>query len=64
MFECLLPLNQELKIEDERISPEFTEIGCMCQKCDCNKPVPTVVSICESCLNSKHISKIDIQFLA
>ena len=64
MFEYLLPLNKELKIEDEGISTEFTEIGCMCEKCDCNKLAHIAVSICESCLSSKHSGKIDILFSA
>ncbi len=61
MFETPLSPNQELDIEGPGISPEFTEIGCMCEKCGCNKLVPIVVSICESCI-SKHPRKIDIPF--
>ncbi len=62
MVESLLSPNQKLDIEDKEISPEFSEIACMCEKCDCDKLVPIVVSICESCLSSKHLGKIDISF--
>ena len=41
-------------ITDEDILGEVTEIGCMCTKCNCKKIVPTVVSICDSCLKGKH----------
>ncbi len=61
MFETLLSPYQELDIEDMKISLEFTEIGCICEKCHCNKLVHIVTSICESCLKVKHTSKIDIQ---
>ena len=40
--------------EDERISREITEIGCMCTKCNCKKIVTLVVSICEPCLKGIH----------
>ncbi len=56
--------NQKINIEDKEILTEFTEIGCMCEKCDCNKLVHIAVSICESCLSSKHSGKIDIPFSA
>ena len=64
MFESPLSPNQKLEKEDERISPEYTEIRCMCEKCDYNKLVLIVVSICESCLKGKHVNKIDKQFPA
>lgn len=63
MLESPLSPNQKLDLEDEKISPEVTEIRCMCEKCDCNKLVPIAVSICEFCL-AKHASKIEIQFPA
>ncbi len=58
--------NQKIGIESQELSnlSEFTEIGCMYEKCDCNKLVTIAVSICESCLSNKHTSKIDIQFSA
>ena len=64
MFESPLSPNQKLEKEDEEISPEYIEIRCMCEKCDCNKLVLIVVSICESCLKGKHASKSDMQFPA
>ena len=33
------------------------EIGCMCEKCSCLETVPTVTSICDSCLHENHIHK-------
>lgn len=30
------------------------EIGCMCEKCNCNNKVLLVTSICDSCLNDNH----------
>ncbi len=46
-------MTQDTK-EDERISKEITEIGCMCTKCNCKKIVPLMVSICEPCLKDIH----------
>ncbi len=40
--------------EDEEISKEISEIGCMCTKCNCKTIVPTVISICEPCLKGIH----------
>jgi len=54
MFQTPLSPNQKLDIEDKEISPEITEIRCMCEKCDCNKLVQIVTSICESCLKQEH----------
>ncbi len=45
---------QRITDEHEDILGELTEIGCMCTKCKCKKIVPTVVSICDSCLKDKH----------
>ena len=44
---------QDIK-EDEEISSEITEIGCMCTNCNCKIIVPIVVSICEPCLKGIH----------
>ncbi len=44
--------------KDDGISSEISEIGCMCTKCNCNRMVPLVVSICDSCLKGKHTSKV------
>jgi len=61
-----LEKNQKLEMESQELYnlSESTEIGCMCEKCDCNKLVTIAVSICESRLSNKHTSKIDIQFSA
>ena len=40
--------------DHEDVLGGITEIGCMCTKCHCKKTVPTVVSICDSCLKGKH----------
>jgi len=64
MLQTPLSPNQELDKVDVEISPEFTEIGCMCEKYDCKKFVQILTSIYESCLKGKHTSKIDIQFSA
>jgi hypothetical protein len=47
-------MTQKFVDEHEDIPGEVTEIGCMCIKCTCKKTVPTVVSICDSCLKDKH----------
>ena len=44
--------------EDEGISREITEIGCMCTKCNCKKIVSLMVSICEPCLKGIHDAKL------
>ena len=44
---------QRITSENEETG-EITEIGCMCTKCNCKKIIPTVVSICDSCLKGKH----------
>ncbi len=46
-------MTQDIK-EDEVISKEITEIGCMCTKCNCKKLVSLAVSICEPCLRDIH----------
>ena len=30
------------------------EIGCMCEKCNCDKIALLVTSVCDSCLNGNH----------
>ena len=47
-------MSQKITNEDEKNLEKIIEIGCMCQKCNCKKIVPTVVSICDSCLKGKH----------
>jgi len=49
---------QKITKEDEGILGEIKEIGCMCTKCNCNRMVPLVTSICDSCLKGKHASKV------
>jgi hypothetical protein len=49
---------QKITKEDEGILGEIKEIGCMCTKCNCNRMVPLVTSICDSCLKDKHASKV------
>jgi len=33
------------------------EIGCMCEKCNCDKITLLVTSVCDSCLNDNHEEK-------
>jgi len=51
-------ISQKLTKEDDGILSEIAEIGCMCIKCNCEKIVPLVVSICEPCLKDKHEVKL------
>ena len=39
-----------------------SEIGCMCDKCNCEKNVFVVISICDSCLHGNHIHKNNVEF--
>ena len=50
---------QGLSNQDSEVSSEISEIGCMCTKCNCKRVVPLSVSICDSCLEDKHLSKIE-----
>ena len=49
-----LSMPQNIIEEGKQTAGEITEIGCMCGKCNCNKKVLLVISICDSCLKGQH----------
>gem|GEM_PF-3794213 len=51
-------MTQKIIKECEKILEEIKAIGYMCIKCNCNKIILHVVSICDSCLKDKHTSKV------